>query len=178
LNQSTKLNIGVLGAARITPKALIEASKSNHSVRISRVAARDPERAEAFAAEHNIEAVSDSYQALIEAPDIDIVYNPLPMHLHAEWTIAALRAGKHVLCEKPFASNSTEAQTMVDVAQEEDRVLGEAFHHRYHPLFEHILNVTSSGVLRDIRRVVDGPRLLPTHLDPPYRSRRTDGRVR
>ena len=116
------LRFGVLGAARITPKALIDASADVHSMQITRVAARDEQRATAFAEKHKIPSVSESYQALIEADDVDVVYNPLPMNLHAEWSIAALRAGKHVLCEKPFASNAAEAQEMVDVASTEGPV--------------------------------------------------------
>ena len=144
------IRFGVLGAARITPKALIQASTNVSSMQIIRVAARDEQRAEAFAAEHDIDAVSASYQELIEAADVDVVYNPLPMHLHAEWSIKALRAGKHVLCEKPFASNAAEAQEMVDVARTEGLVLGEAFHHFYHPLFRHVIDVAQSGAIGDI----------------------------
>ena len=144
------LRFGVLGAARITPKALIDASADVHSMQITRVAARDEQRATAFAEKHKIPSVSESYQALIEADDVDVVYNPLPMNLHAEWSIAALRAGKHVLCEKPFASNAAEAQEMVDVASTEGLILGEAFHHWYHPMFQHIVDVTQSGVIGSI----------------------------
>ncbi|NNK92242.1 MAG: Gfo/Idh/MocA family oxidoreductase, partial [Acidimicrobiia bacterium] len=81
------------------------------------------------------------------------VYNPLPMSLHAEWTIAALRAGKDVFCEKPFASNATEAAEMVRVANEEGRVLGEAFHYRYHPMFLRILDEVRSGRIGTLERV-------------------------
>ena len=147
------LRFGVLGAARITPKALIDASADVHSMEVTTVAARDKSRAEAFATEHGIANVSDSYQALIESPDIDVVYNPLPMNLHAEWSIAALRAGKHVLCEKPFASNADEAQEMVDVAAAEGLILGEAFHHYYHPMFQHIVDVAQSGAIGSITHV-------------------------
>lgn len=153
MGKRSDLRFGILGAARIAPKALVNASTGNRSVKLTRVAARDPERARTFAAEHGIDAVSDSYQALIESPDVDVVYNPLPMHLHAEWTIAALRAGKHVLCEKPFASNASEAQEMVDVAAEVGLVLGEAFHHYYHPMFQHILDVVRSGAIGDVSHV-------------------------
>ena len=143
----------MLGAARITPKALIQPSSELRTVEITRVAARDRSRAEAFASKHNIAAVSNSYQELVESPDVDVVYNPLPMNLHAEWTIAALRAGKHVLCEKPFASNADEARTMITEAEKADRVLGEAFHYRYHPMFQHIIDVVRSGLLGEITHV-------------------------
>jgi len=147
------IRIGVLGAARITPAALIKPAAKLANVEIVRVAARNRTRAQEFADEHGIANVSDSYEQLIEADDVDVVYNPLPMSLHAEWTIAALRAGKHVFCEKPFASNAGEAAEMVRVAEEEDRVLGEAFHYRYHPMFLRILDEVASGRIGTLERV-------------------------
>ncbi|MGI9608268.1 MAG: Gfo/Idh/MocA family protein [Acidimicrobiales bacterium] len=147
------LRFGVIGAARIAPKALIEPASKIHSVTVTRVAARERSRAEAFAAAHGIAAVSDDYTGVIEADDVDVVYNPLSMNLHAEWTIAALRAGKHVLCEKSLASNAVEAAEMVRVADEEERILGEAFHHRYHPMFERIVELCHSRVIGTVERV-------------------------
>ena len=147
------LRFGLLGAARIAPTALIEPVAKISNVEITRVAARDRDRAEAFAAEHDIANVSTSYADLIVADDVDVIYNPLPMSLHAEWTIAALRAGKHVFCEKPFASNAAEAAEMVRVAEEEGRVLCEAFHYRYHPMFVRILAEVASGRIGTIERV-------------------------
>lgn len=117
------------------------------------VAARDPERAAAFARENGIPRVAASYADVVADPDIDAIYNPLPMNLHAEWTIAALRAGKDVLCEKPFAANAVEAERMVEVAQETGRLLVEAFHYRYHPLFLRVLEVVRSGQLGTLRRM-------------------------
>jgi len=149
----THLRFGVLGAARIAPKALIVPATQIDSAVVSRVAARDRGRAESFAAEHGIPEVSDTYQQVIEAEDVDVVYNPLPMHLHAEWTIAALRAGKHVLCEKPFASNAAEAAEMVRVAEETGQVLGEAFHHYYHPLWSRIFLLLDAGTIGEVTRV-------------------------
>ncbi|NNK91378.1 MAG: Gfo/Idh/MocA family oxidoreductase, partial [Acidimicrobiia bacterium] len=150
---SDMLRFGILGAARIAPLALVEPVAKIDSVEITRVAARDRARAEAFAEEHGIANVADDYRAVIEADDVDVVYNPLPMSLHAEWTIAALRAGKDVFCEKPFASNATEAVEMVRVAEEEGRVLGEAFHYRYHPMFLRILDEVRSGRIGSVERV-------------------------
>lgn len=149
----TTVRFGILGAARITPKALIDPVAKLDGVTVTRIAARDRSRAEAFAAEHGIAAVSGSYAEVIEADDVDVIYNPLPMSLHAEWTIAALRAGKDVFCEKPFASNAEEAADMVRVAGEEERVLGEAFHYRYHPLFLRLLDEVASGRLGTIQRL-------------------------
>lgn len=128
------LRIGVLGAAQITPSALIGPARRVDSVEVVAVAARDPQRAEAFAKRHRIGRVHPSYEALVADPEIDAVYNPLPNSLHAEWTMRALEAGKHVLCEKPLASNAAEAEQMVACAKRCDRKLVEAFHYRFHPL--------------------------------------------
>ena len=149
---TTPLRFGVLGASRIAPKALINPIAKIDSAIVTRVAARDRGRAEAFAAENNIAGVSDDYRSVVEADDVDVVYNPLPMHLHKEWTIAALRAGKHVLCEKPFASNAAEAAEMVAVADETGLILGEAFHHWYHPLFQRVLELIRQGVIGQVTR--------------------------
>lgn len=148
-----RLRVGILGAARIAPRALIEPSEPIDTVEITRIAARDRVRAQAFAEEHNIANVAEDYEALIHADDVDVVYNPLPMSLHAEWSIKAMRAGKDVLCEKPFASNADEAEEMVRVAAETGRVLCEAFHYRYHPMFQRILDEVHSGRIGELVRL-------------------------
>ncbi|MDH3678831.1 MAG: Gfo/Idh/MocA family oxidoreductase [Acidimicrobiia bacterium] len=147
------IRIGILGAARIAPRAVIQPAAGLAGVEITRVAARETSRAEAFASEHDIAGVADTYEEVVEADDVDVVYNPLPMSLHAEWSIAALRAGKDVLCEKPFASNADEAEEMVRVAEEEGRVLTEAFHYRYHPMFQRILDELASGTIGEVERI-------------------------
>lgn len=152
-SQVRPLRFGILGAARIAPKALVAPMAQVETAEVTTIAARDRGRAEAFAAEHGIGRVDDDYQAIIDADDVDVVYNPLPMNLHAEWTIKALEAGKHVLCEKPFASNAAEASTMVKAAERTGRVLGEAFHYYYHPYFDRIRSIVASGVLGRLERV-------------------------
>jgi predicted dehydrogenase len=147
------LRIGVLGAARIAPSALIKPAKDNPDVVVSAVAARDGARARAFAAENKIPRVHDSYEALIADPDLDAIYNPLPNGLHGRWTRAALDAGKHVLCEKPFTANAVEAREIADVATKSNRVVMEAFHYRYHPLALRTEQILASGVLGELRRV-------------------------
>jgi predicted dehydrogenase len=122
------VRIGVLGAAHIAPAALINPAKDNAEVVVAGVAARDGSRAEAFAAEHGVAKVHDSYEALIVDPDVDAIYNPLPNSLHGKWTRAALEAGKHVLCEKPFTANAAEAREIADLAAQSDRVVMEACH--------------------------------------------------
>ena len=147
------LRIGVLGAARIAPSALIKPAKDNAEVVVAAVAARDGSRARAFAAKHGIARVHESYEALIADPDLDAVYNPLPNGLHGKWTRAALAAGKHVLCEKPFTANAAEAREIADLAAKSDRVVMEAFHYRYHPLALRTEQIIGSGELGKLERV-------------------------
>jgi predicted dehydrogenase len=147
------LRFGILGAAKIAPSALIQPAAQGDEAVVSCVAARDQQRARAFAREHGIPRALASYADVVADPEIDVVYNPLPMHLHEEWTIAALRAGKHVLCEKPFAANAEQAREMVRVAAETDLFLMEAFHYRYHPLFERVMQIVRSGQLGPLTRL-------------------------
>jgi predicted dehydrogenase len=147
------LRFGILGAAKIAPLALIEPARLGREAQVVAVAARDEGRARAFAEQHAIPRVSPDYAALIDDPEVDVVYNALPMSLHAHWSIRALRAGKHVLCEKPFAANATQAEQMVAVGEETGLVLAEAFHYRYHPLFDRVLGIVHSGALGTLRRL-------------------------
>jgi predicted dehydrogenase len=147
------VQIGVLGAARIAPRALIKPAKANADVVVAAVAARDVSRARAFAAKHDIARVLDSYEALIGDPDLDAVYNPLPNGLHGKWTRAALAAGKHVLCEKPFTANAAEAREIAELAAKSGRIVMEAFHYRYHPLALRIEEIIASGELGRLKRV-------------------------
>ena len=147
------LRIGVLGAAKITPTALINPSKGLPEVEIRAIAARDPERAQRFAHRYSIPVVHSSYEAIADDPEIDALYNPLPNSLHAPWTIRALKAGKHVLCEKPLASNVDEARTMQETAIQERRLLMEAFHWRYHPLADRVLEILQSGSLGALEHI-------------------------
>ncbi|WP_046320481.1 Gfo/Idh/MocA family oxidoreductase [Mycobacterium sp. UM_Kg1] len=147
------LRIGVLGAARIAPDALVKPAAANPDVVVSAVAARDASRARAFAGKHRIERVHDSYDALIADPAVDAVYIPLPNHLHGRWTRAALDAGKHVLCEKPFTANADEARAIAAAAARTDLVVMEAFHYRYHPMTRRIEEIIASGELGKLQRV-------------------------
>ena len=146
-NSTAPVRIGILGAARIAPLALVKQAKENVEVEVAAVAARDVSRAQAFAAKHHIARVHESYQTLIADPDLDAVYNPLPNSLHGRWTRAALAAGKHVLCEKPLTANAAEAREIAELAAKSDRVVMEAFHYRYHPLALRIEQIIASGEL-------------------------------
>jgi len=147
------LRIGTLGAARITPTALLRPARELSEVEVVAVAARDAERARRFASKHRIPRVASSYEALIADPEIDAIYNPLPNSLHRDWTIRALEAGKHVLCEKPIASNAEEAERMNEAAERSGRVMAEAFHWRYHPLADRMREVVRGGEIGALRRV-------------------------
>src|ERR1700757_3810638 len=139
------IRFGILGAARIAPDALVKAALNVPEAEVVAVAARDTKRGQEFATANGIPRVLATYDDLVNDPEIDVIYNPLPNSLHCEWSIAALRAGKHVLCEKPIASNAAEAAKMAKVANETGMILGEAFHYRYHPLADRIREIIGSG---------------------------------
>ncbi|HEY0753704.1 MAG TPA: Gfo/Idh/MocA family oxidoreductase [Ktedonobacteraceae bacterium] len=147
------VRIGILGAARIVPSALIKPAQRVAEVTVAGIAAREIARGRAFAQKHNIPQVFASYEELLADPTIAAVYIPLPNSLHARWTLLALAAGKHVLCEKPFASNAAEAEQMAQAAQESGLVLMEAFHYRYHPLAARMKEIVSSGELGKLQRI-------------------------
>lgn len=147
------LRIGILGAARIAPMALLTPAKRVPEVEIAAVAARDEQRARQFAAKHGIARVHASYEALLADPAIEAIYNPLPNGLHCEWTLRALAAGKDVLCEKPLAANEEEARRMTESAAKSGRMLVEAFHWRYHPLAARLREIVDSGELGTIRHL-------------------------
>ncbi len=143
----SKIRIGVLGAAQVAPYALLAPARARRDVEVVCVAARDPLRARAFAAEHGIPMVAESYAALIGRADVDLVYVALPACAHAEWAIRALEAGKAVLCEKPFAMNAHEAEAMVVAARRAGRPLMEAIHYRFHPVSHRAVDLVRRGVL-------------------------------
>jgi predicted dehydrogenase len=151
MSEQPPLRIGILGAARIAPMALVRPARKLPEVEVVAVAARDPGRARKFASKHGIPRVHADYDALLADPDV--VYNPLPNGLHCEWTIRALEAGKHVLCEKPLASNAEEAQRMARAAEQTGRVLVEAFHWRYHPLAGRMKEIVDGGALGAVRHI-------------------------
>lgn len=139
------IRIGCLGAARITPAAIIAPAARRTDVAVTAIAARDASRARSFATAHAIAAVADDYAALIARDDVDLVYNALPPAAHAPWTIAALRAGKHVVCEKPFCRTPAEAEAMVAAAHGAGRHLIEAYHYRHHALMARVIDIVRGG---------------------------------
>lgn len=143
------LRIGILGAARIAGSFMVGARESSR-VEVVAVASRDRARGEAFAATHGI-ARACSYDELLADPSIDAVYNPLPNGLHAAWSIAAARAGKHVLCEKPLALHEAEARAMFDAADAAGVVLLEAFPYMFQPQTLELERVVRDGALGEVR---------------------------
>ena len=144
---------GVLGAAKITPRALIFPCVDEVNASIRAIAARDRSRAEKMADWAQIPEVLTDYQAVIEHPRCNAIYIPLPISHHHEWTMKALKAGKHVLCEKSIAANAREAEEMATLARERDLVLMDAFHYRYHPAFARAKEIVESGALGTVREI-------------------------
>ncbi|KAL7822790.1 NAD(P)-binding protein [Trichoderma gracile] len=133
---SDAIRFGVLGAAGIAPLVLFNPAKSHPEVIVQAISARDRKKAEEYAKSHGIPEVRDSYQEILDDPNIDAVFIPLPNGLHFEWAVRAIRAGKHVLLEKPSVSNSAEAEILFNLPELDAPnapVLLEAFHSRFYP---------------------------------------------
>jgi predicted dehydrogenase len=141
--------IGLLGAAGIAGAAVLLPVRRRDDVVVAAVASRSA--SQAYASSHGIPRAYDSYEELLADPDLDLIYNALPPSMHAQWTIAALEAGKDVLCEKPFTMNAAQARRVVAAAASTGRRVIEAFHDHYHPLSATIRQVVADGVLGPIR---------------------------
>lgn len=140
------LNWGLLSTAKIN-RALIKPLNASKRTRLLAVASRSQSSADAYAQEWKIPRAYGSYEALLNDPEIDVIYNSLPNHLHAEWTIKALRAGKHVLCEKPFALTLDEVDAVIAASKETGRVVAEAFMYRHHAQTLKVKEILDSGQL-------------------------------
>jgi xylose dehydrogenase (NAD/NADP) len=144
------LRWGLISTARIN-RAVIPPLKESPRNELAAVASRARDKAEAYAQEWGIPQAFDSYEAMLINPDIDVVYNPLPNHLHAEWTIRAAEAGKHILCEKPLALTVDEVEAIALAARQAGVVVAEAFMYRHHPQTLKVKEIVDSGVLGTIR---------------------------
>ena len=144
---------GILGTARIGRTKVIAGIRNGTRCEVAAIASRDEGTARQVAAELGIPRTHGSYEALLADPEIDAVYVPLPNHLHAEWAIAAARAGKHVLCEKPLALTSADAQRMVDASRSAGVLLMEAFMYRLHPSWEAVRTMVAGGRIGRLRAV-------------------------
>jgi predicted dehydrogenase len=160
------VGLGVLGAARITELALVGPARAT-GARLVAVAARNRSRAEAFGRAHGVDSVYDDYAGVLSDPRVEAVYNPLANALHGPLNLAAIAAGKHVLGEKPFASNAEEAEQVHEAAQAAGVVVMEAFHYLFHPLMGRVLDLVRRGELgelTEVEAVVDIP--APPAEDP------------
>jgi predicted dehydrogenase len=146
------IGIGILGAAGIAERAIAEPARELDGVRVIAIGARDPERARALAERLEVPESGD-YESVLSNAAVDLVYIPLPSTVQAEWAVRALRAGKHVLCEKPLSANGTTAEQIVDAADAAGRRAFVGFHYRLHGFTRRLLEVLGSGVLGDVRRV-------------------------
>lgn len=149
---SKPLNWGLLSTARIN-RALIPPLNASKRTRLLAVASRSLSSAEAYAREWNIPRAFGSYEALLADPEIDVVYNPLPNNLHAEWTVKALRAGKHVLCEKPMTLTLTEMDEIIATSRETGKIVTEAFMYRHHPQTLKVKEIVESGALGQLQLI-------------------------
>lgn len=147
------LRVGILSTAAINEDALLRPAAATPDVAVTALAARDPDLARAYAARHRIGRVLPDYQSLLDDDQIDAVYIPLPIGLHGQWTIKALRAGKHVLCEKALTANAAEAELVRQAQQQTGLVMLHAFHNRYHALLHRVQQIIESGELGEIVRI-------------------------
>ncbi|MFP5342133.1 MAG: Gfo/Idh/MocA family protein [Candidatus Limnocylindria bacterium] len=136
---------GILSPADIALKKVVPGMQRAARCEVVAIASRDPERARQAADRLGIARAHGSYEALLADPDVDAVYIPLPNHLHADWAIAAARAGKHVLCEKPLAMTAVDAERIVAAAEDADVLLMEAFMYRLHPSWQAVRALLASG---------------------------------
>ncbi|GIP26748.1 deoxyfructose oxidoreductase [Paenibacillus sp. J23TS9] len=148
-----KLKWGILGCASIAKRAVIPGVHLSELNEVAAIASRDLDKAKQTAEELHIPNAYGSYEALLEDPSIDVVYIPLPNHLHKEWTIRAAQAGKHILCEKPLALTEAEAVEMAEAAERAGVYLSEAFMYRYHPRYDAIKDLIDSGAIGELRGI-------------------------
>lgn len=149
-----KVRWGIISTAKIGTKQVIPAMQQGKHCEVTAIASRDLARAQQVAQQLGIPQAYGSYEALLADPNVDAVYNPLPNHLHVPLSIQALQAGKHVLCEKPIALSSEEAQSLVDAAQTfpELKVM-EAFMYRHHPQWQRARELVQDGQVGELRTI-------------------------
>ena len=143
---------GVMSTARINEK-LLAGARQTDELAILAVASRDVESARQYALVHSIERAYGGYDALLSDPDVEAVYISLPNSLHLEWSVRALQAGKHVLCEKPLGRSAAEVDTAFDVAEREGRLLMEAFMYRHNPQTHRLAELVGTGAIGRLRLV-------------------------
>ena len=148
-----KVKWGVLGVAKIATEKVIPAMQGAAFCEIAAIASRDEARAREAAERLGIARAYGSYEALLADPEIEAIYNPLPNELHVPWTIKALEAGKHVLCEKPIALDADEAETLIAARDRAGRLVAEAFMVRFHPQWRRARELARSGAIGEVRAI-------------------------
>jgi predicted dehydrogenase len=148
-----RLRIGVISTAKIGTQKVIPGTQASGRCSVDAIASRSLDTAVAVAGQLGIAKAYGSYEAMLADPDIDAVYNPLPNHMHTEWNLAAIRAGKHVLAEKPFGMNATEVETVFAEADRHDVKVVEAFMYRSHPTWREVKRIVDEGVIGELRHV-------------------------
>jgi len=146
------IRLGLLSTAHIN-RLVIPAAQASEKVELVAVASRDQHRAEEYAARWGIERAYGSYEALLADPDVDAVYISLPNHLHCEWSIRAVEAGKHVLCEKPLSRQAADVERVFDAAERAGRLVTEAFMYRHHPQTARLVALVREGAIGELRLV-------------------------
>lgn len=146
------LNWGLLSTARIN-RALIPPLRASKRNQLLAVASRTKDSADRYGREWKIQRAYGSYEELLADPEIDVIYNPLPNHLHAEWTVKAVQAGKHVLCEKPLALRVEEVDSIQEAARTYGRVVAEAFMYRHHPQTLRVQELVKNGTLGTVKLI-------------------------
>ncbi len=149
-----KVYWGILSTAKIGREKVIPAMQQSNLVNILGISSRDPENARETAAKLGISRAYGSYQELLSDPEIDAIYNPLPNHKHLEWSLKAIEAGKHVLCEKPIGMNSKEAETLMEAAKKNPELkVMEAFMYRFHPQWQKTLDLVRNGNIGKVKTI-------------------------
>jgi predicted dehydrogenase len=149
-----KIRWGILSTAKIGLKQVIPAMQKGQFIEVTAIASRDADKAKQAAAELNIPKAYADYEALLADPDIDAVYNPLPNHLHVPYTIKALQAGKHVLCEKPVGLNTADAQKLIAIAKQFPKLkVMEAFMYHFHPQWQKAKAIIEQGLLGEVKNI-------------------------
>ncbi len=150
----TDLRWGILGTSRIAVDKVIPALQKSGRIAVTAVASRDLQRARAVAAKLRIPHAYGSYEALLASDEVDVVYNPLPNHLHVPWSIRALEAGKHVLCEKPIGLSAAEGERLLEAARAHPRLKAmEAFMYRFHPQWLELKRIVDEGGIGELRTI-------------------------
>lgn len=152
--ESQKIKWGIISTAKIGRTKVIPAIQKSERCEVLAISSRDRDNAQSVAKQLGIPKAYDSYEGLLADPEIDAVYNPLPNHLHVEWTIKALEAGKHVLCEKPIGLDAKEAQRLLDEAKKyPDLKVMEAFMYRFHPQWQAVKKLVLDGAIGQVKVV-------------------------